>query len=41
MKVRRITFKTNNEHDQDQKGRVGVCKGEREAEIKMEKRFVV
>lgn len=41
MKVRRIAFKTNNEYDEDDKGRVDVCKGEREVEIKMEKRFVV
>lgn len=42
MKVRRISFKTNNEYDRDEKGRVDVCKEEREeVEIKMEKEFVV
>lgn len=25
MKVRRISFKTNNEYDEDEKGRVDVC----------------
>lgn len=41
MKVRRISFKTNNEDDEDETGRVDVCKWEREVEIKMEKGFVI